>query len=169
MATTKSKRSAGNRKSTKKVSRTVATTTAVSKKKIGRPGKEKVPTHPVLHKDHRYMTVDGTPVPKSRVALEVLNRFIEKKGISSFEKLTEQFPVNLHPAGLIVPIGKARIKNAKRSRFYTNEVLTLGGKKFAVCKEFGHNNMTPLITAAEKHGIKIQRVNITKAKKAVAA
>lgn len=162
---TKSKRSAGNRKSTKKVSRTVATTVAASKKKkIGRPGKEKVPTHPVLHKDHRYMTVDGTPVPKSRVALEVLNRFIEKKGINSFEKLTEQFPVNLHPAGLIVPIGKARIKNAKRSRFYTNEVLTLGGKKFAVCKEFGHNNMTPLITAAEKHGIKIQRA----IKKAVA-
>lgn len=159
----KSKRSAGKRKPSVKVSRTTAAT-KTAKKKIGRPGKEKVPTHPVLHKDHRYMTVDGTPVPKSRVALEVLNRFIEKKGIRTIDKLTEQFPVNLHPAGLIVPLGKARIKNAKRSRFYTNEVLTLGGKKFAVCKEFGHNNMTPLINAAEKHGIKIQRVS----KKAVA-
>lgn len=156
MATTKSKRSAGNRKPKAKVSRTAATKV---KGKIGRPRKEKLPTHAVLHKDHKYLSVDGTPVPKSRVALEVLQRFVEKKGIRTVDKLTETFPVSLHPAGLILPVGKARIKNKKRERFNMDELLTLGGKKFAVCKEFGHNNMTALIATSEKQGFKIQRVS----------
>jgi len=158
MATpTKSKRTAAKRKTAKKVSRTASTA-----KPKGRTKKVKEPTHPVLHKDHRYLTVNGVSVPKSRVAVEILSRFVEKKKIKNLTQLTEQFPVELHPAGLIVPVAEARKKNEKRTRFNMDELMTLGGKKFAICKEFGHNNMTPLIKAAEKNGFKVQRVLKTK-------
>lgn len=164
MATLKSKRTAAKRKSAKKVSRTATATVA----KVGRKKKEKEPTHPVLHKDHRYLTVNGVSVPKSRVAVEILSRFVEKKKIKSIEDVLAEFPKELHPAGLIVPVAEARRKNAKRTRFNMTELLTFGGKKFAINKEFGHNNMTPLIKAAEKNGFKVQRVIATKTK-AVAA
>lgn len=155
MATKKVKRTAAKKAKSAKAVRNATTKTG---KKIGRPGKEKIPTHPSLHKDHKYMTVNGTPVPKSRVALEVINRFLEKKGVKNIDQLNEVFPVNLHPAGLIVPVTVAKKKSAKRARFYTDEPITLGGKKYAVCREFGHNNMTPLILAAQKQGFRIQRI-----------
>lgn len=160
MATPKKSKAASKRKA-KKVSRTASTTK--NGKKLGRPGKAKVPTDPSLHKDHKYMTVNGTAVPKSRVAIEVISLFLEKKDIRSIDKLNEAFPNELHPAGLIVPMAEAKKKSAKRQRFYLNEPITVGGKKFAVNREFGTNNMTPLIQAARKQGFRIQRLSGAKA------
>jgi hypothetical protein len=166
MATSKSKktkRSAGNRKVTAKKNRTASTSKKGGTKKIGRPKKEKVPTHPVLHKDHRYLSVNGELVPKSKVALKVIETFLEKHPRTSIEKLREEFPNELHPAGLIVPMQEAQKKSKKRARFYLDQPLTIGGRKFAVCKEFGHNNMTGLIQAAEKQRVRIKRVSNTEA------
>lgn len=112
----------------------------------------------VLHKDHKPLSFDGQKLPKNRVVLAVIEKYVAKHPNITAAQLKEVFPSSLHPAGIIQPISTAKKLSKKRNRFFFDRPIKLKDKQIVVCSQFGTNNMTPFLEQSKKLGFTVSRV-----------
>ena len=101
---------------------------------------------------------NGQSYGKGRLVLAIVTDFVKHHPSTTYKRLVEAFPDDLHSFGIVKPIPAAKKINKPHNRFFMKDTLQLKDKAVAVCSDFGINNIGKFLDRAGELGYKIRQV-----------
>lgn len=85
--------------------------------------------------------------------LAIIQQYVKDHPNTTYNKLKEVFPDELHSLGVVRPVSSAkRISTPGHKRFFVDEVIKLKDKAVAVCADFGKSNIGKFLKHASELG-----------------
>lgn len=106
-------------------------------------------------RDYTKMIFEGNAYGKGKLVLKVVEKYIEKNPNVTVQELKKIFG-DTHPLGTIQSLDKAKELSKNHKRFNWKSPFKLGRKMYAVCSDFGKNNIGKFLDRAASLGFQVK-------------